>query len=106
MAVRESPLQVLAFHWEQAADAGGDRAYYGAFDSVTVFGVEDAKRDDGNPGRREGEREEERIFEDFPREMPHVSEHARGFEHHEQPPLQQYGEQYEARVDETVEEPI
>jgi hypothetical protein len=42
----------------------------------------------------------------FPREMPHVSEHARGSEHYEQPPLQQYGEQYEARVDETVEEPI
>src|SRR5215218_4552877 len=35
--------------------------------------------------------------------MPYVPEHAHGPEH---PLLQQHGEQYEASVDETVEEPV
>src|SRR5829696_10376435 len=96
----------LAFSWEEVPDAGWDRSHHGTLDFGAVFRVEDAERDDGEPGRRENEREEERIFEDLPREMPHVPEHAQRAENYEHPPLQEHGEHYEAGVDETIEEPI
>src|SRR5215212_9078428 len=96
----------FALRGEEVPDAGGDRSHHGILDPGAVFRVEDAECDDGKAGCREDEREEERILEDLPRQVPYVSEHACGTENHEHPTLQQYGEQYEAGVDEAVDQPV
>src|SRR5829696_4093358 len=76
---------------------------YRALDVLSVPGVEDAERDDGDADGRENEREHDRVLEDLPRQVPDVPEHPQRTENDEHPPLQEHGEHDKREVDEPVE---
>src|SRR5439155_2748306 len=70
--------------------------------SVTL--IVDSKPDDRQPEGREREREEERVLEDGVGEMTQIAENTEGAEDDEDAAVQQYRDQHQHDVDETVEE--
>src|SRR2546425_13248075 len=71
--------------------------------SVTL--VVDSKPDDRQPEGREREREEERVLEDGVGEMTQIAENTEGAEDDEDAAVQQYRDQNQTDVDQSVEEP-
>src|SRR3989442_14879040 len=66
--------------------------------------IVDSEPDDRQPEGREREREEERVLEDGVGEMTQVAENTEGAEDDEDAAVQQYRDQHQHDVDETVEE--